>query len=131
MIETTDAAPKVAQELVVKMFPAEFVGELNTAEPLGLEKVTEHVLEHVYLQAEAVKVLCRRFRAAVRALAIEQPAFRTFFDLWRRQVREREEVFAFKMSALIHELLAALIVDHAGHRVRECSGIRVSGCTGS
>jgi hypothetical protein len=71
VIETADAPPKITQQLVVDVFPAEFLGEFNASEPLSLEKLTEHVLEHVDLKAEAAKVLRRCFLAAISAFTIE------------------------------------------------------------
>jgi hypothetical protein len=44
---------------------AEIVGHRNPFQPLGLEELSKHVLEHVYLHSESIKMLSSRLFASV------------------------------------------------------------------
>ncbi len=57
MIQPGDAAPDVAEELIVRMGVAELVRERDTLQPLGLKERTEDVLEHVHARAESLQNL--------------------------------------------------------------------------
>src|ERR1700748_2675264 len=59
--------------------------------------------------------------------AFEHPPLYLFLRLNWRKVSERQEIVAFEMSAFVHELLAALVIDHPRHCTRERPVLRVAG----
>ena len=61
--------------------------------------------------------------------AFKHPALDLLFRLNGRQIRKRQIVLAFKVDAFVHELLAALIVDHPSDHMRETTLTRVTGCS--
>ena len=130
VVLTADAPPHVAKQAIMHLGEPEVVSRRESLQTLGLEELAEHVLEGLHPVPESFQDLLCCPRAAPGALAVEHPALHTLLGLDRRHVRQGEKVLGFEVRTLLHELLAALVVDQACNRVRERTLFRVAGCAG-
>ena len=59
------------QQAIMHVPLAEIVGHRDPVQPLGLEELSKHVLKHVYLHSESIKMLSSRLFASVCPLPFE------------------------------------------------------------
>ena len=95
------------------------INEFVPAQAFGPEQRGEDVLEHLHSRLEPFEDLVDDAGTALPAAPFEHPPLYFLFRLDGRKIRERKEVLALEVRALVHELLAALIIDHPRHCVRE------------
>src|SRR5690349_20350238 len=113
MVHAADAATNEPEQSIVRVVLTIIICRSDPPEAFSLKELAEDVFEHINLQPEAVQVLGSSFRTAICTFAVEEPSFRLLLDLRGRQIGEREEAVTFEVSAFLHELLTALIVDYA------------------
>src|SRR5262249_15548617 len=84
------------------------------------EQRFEDVFEVRELRAESRQRTSRGSRLLLSAFV--HPSGDLFLRLEWRQIRNREEVFAFKVCTFRHEMRAALIIDDPCYSVGKCAG---------
>ena len=110
---------------------AEIVGHHNPFQPLGLEELSKHVLKHVYLHSEAIKMLGSRLFASVCPRPSNKPASGALLHLGWWKIRERQKILALEMGAFVHELLPAFVIDYASDSIGKCAVLWIARSTGA
>src|SRR5258708_28640980 len=131
MVFATHAAPEIAQEAIMHLREAVIVSDRQSLQAFVLEQHTKHVFKHVYAVREAVEDLLGCSVDALRSAAFEHPTLHPLFGLKRRKVRQSQEVLGLIVSALLHELLASLIVDDTSHAIGKRALLRIARCARS
>src|ERR1035441_2430876 len=126
MVFATHATPEVAQEAIMHLREAVVVRDRQALQAFGLEQLTKYVFEHVHTVREAFKDLLRCSVGALRSAAFEHPTLHPFFGFKRWKVGESQKVLGFVVSALLHELLASLIVDDASYAIGKRALLRIA-----
>jgi hypothetical protein len=93
--------------------------------------LSEYVFEHIQLLTESFQRLFAGTETVPWSAALKHPALDSLFGFDGWQVSQRQKVFGFKVSAFLHKLLAALIVDYSGYQVREAAFAGVSRGSGA
>ncbi len=127
MVFAAHATPQIAKKAIMHLRKAVVVSDSQPFQALGLEQLTEHVLEYVNAAGKAVDDLGRRPVGAVRSAAFKHPPLHPLFGCKRRQVSQSQEVFRLVVRAFLHELLPPLIVDDARHAIGERASLGIAG----
>lgn len=130
VIITGDASTKVAKHPIMDLVEAVIIKKPATVEFLDPKERGEYVFKHLDSGFESFDNLMHDPRpSSVRTF--EHPLLQLLLGLNRWEIREREEVFTLKMSALIHELLPAFIIDDPCDGVREGTPFRITWSAGT
>lgn len=119
MINASDRAAQISQQLVMLVFSPEIVYKAHALQALDSKQVPEYVLERFHLAFESLERLRCGARTGESGSAFKHPAFEAFFLFSWRQIRDGEKVLRFEVRSLPQELLAAFFIDEAGNRVWE------------
>jgi hypothetical protein len=104
------------------------VNRLVPTKPLDSKESGENVLEHLDVRLESFEDLMGHTGIATLRPTLKHQALNLFLALDRREIRKRQEVVTFEVSALVHELLSALVINHPRHCMREMALLRIAGC---
>jgi hypothetical protein len=126
VIDAGDGAMQVAQQRVQR----ETGIVCDAGEPLRVEQRVENILKGFDLCAEMLQS-CLGGSSPGVVPAVVQPAFDTLFCGQRGKIGQGEKVLRFKMRAFLHELLSALVVDHARDRIGEAATLGITGGAGA
>src|SRR6185312_15988648 len=96
-----------------------------TSEAFNAKQRSKHILEHFHPRLEPFEDQMCDTGIGI-GTPFKHPAPDLLFRLNGRQIRKRQIMLAFKVDPFVHELLAALIVDHASDQMRETSLTRVT-----
>src|SRR5579863_683237 len=126
MVFATHTTSEIAEEAIMHLREAVIVSDPQPLQAFGLEQLTKHVFKHIYAVRETVDDLFRRSVGAPRSTAFEHPTLHPFFGLKRWKVGQSQEVLGLIVGALLHELLASLIINDASYAIRKRALLRIA-----
>src|SRR5580658_5218349 len=129
MVDSAHAAPKISEQAVIIVCLSEIISDGHALQSFCSKQLPKYVLEDVQPAAKTFENLRSCSRAAEFTRAIKHPSPCAFFGFHRREVCQSQEILRFEVCALLHKLLAPLVINDPCDRIGECALLGIAGRT--